>query len=227
MPQVVQQNCKLLALPAELRNCIWTLSFTHDESPINLFTALTTKGPSGNLLITCHQIHDEAVKIYKQARMDYWSTGRFELHFDTSKDRIACVSDARLKQINHLTIHGRIESYIFTSGAWSCSKLYKQDGIPRHSVTKGTCPDAAIHGMGEEAPRAALRGGYILCDSNCRNHYIKHNFVNVGADADLEKEQKDLGWVGLTKDELMVMLRWYTMVVKPHREEKILSRSDF
>ena len=162
------------------------------------------------------------MEFYNQARIDYWTTGKFELRYDTSSDRIACVSDARLKQINRLTIHGRIESYIFTSGAWSCSKLCKQAGIPRDTVTEGACPDVAIHGMGEEAQRAALRGGFILCGPSCRNGCANHNFVNHGVDADVEKEQALFGWVGLTKEELIAMLRWYKMVVAPHGDEEIL-----
>ena len=59
-----------LALPAEIRNEIYGLAFTDNAvEPINLCHAYP---PSKALLLTCHQINNEAAGIYRDANKSYW-----------------------------------------------------------------------------------------------------------------------------------------------------------
>ena len=58
----IQQTCRLLRLPSELRNRIYELILIQEDQ-IRM-PAGRTEGDKRALLCTCHQIHDEAVGIY-------------------------------------------------------------------------------------------------------------------------------------------------------------------
>ncbi|KAK5121255.1 hypothetical protein LTR85_005421 [Meristemomyces frigidus] len=67
--------CRLLSLPAELRNWIYELTFTTpDTDEVDL---LNTSPPSKCLLTTCRQIGAEATALYKSAFRHYWKTSHF------------------------------------------------------------------------------------------------------------------------------------------------------
>lgn len=64
-----------LALPAEMRNHIYELAFTPNTSqPVNLFEA---DPPSKSLLLTNHQIHNEASQYFQEAYKAYWRDASF------------------------------------------------------------------------------------------------------------------------------------------------------
>ena len=115
-------ECRLMALPPELRIKIWKLSLTHDYLSIDVLTA---DGPSRSLLATCRQIKDEAGAECKEALEQYWTNGRFELHCDTQTSQIQSLSDAKLAKIDYLHIYGRGERYFVLNGSWHCTCLLK------------------------------------------------------------------------------------------------------
>ena len=58
-------SCRLLLLPAELRNEVWQFAFSPDNNDeANLVCA---RGPSFALLLTCHQIYQEGLGMYVDA----------------------------------------------------------------------------------------------------------------------------------------------------------------
>ncbi|KAK4628634.1 uncharacterized protein CLAFUR5_04634 [Fulvia fulva] len=72
-------RCRLLQLPAELRNTIYELAFTpdhHEDEDVDLFEA---KPPTNALLTACSQTYNEAAQIYKEAYRKYWTTTPFRI----------------------------------------------------------------------------------------------------------------------------------------------------
>ncbi|SMY23182.1 unnamed protein product [Zymoseptoria tritici ST99CH_1A5] len=70
--------CPLLKLSAELRNKIWSLSYTVEVKAASTDLA-TACGPSYALLSTCRQINAEASGFFKEARICYWTHNHFTL----------------------------------------------------------------------------------------------------------------------------------------------------
>lgn len=106
--------CRLLNLAAELRNRIYELAFTADDDNGVGTPFLNATGPSKALLITCHQVYDEARGLHKQAFRQYWRQSTFvlqtscELHKSLmlySWDRIqAALGAANVNEINHFIL---------------------------------------------------------------------------------------------------------------------------
>lgn len=73
-----------LALPSELRNKIYEFAFTSgqnvDEPKSDFINLLDPHPPRKALLLTSHQIHNEAKGLYKSAYQAYWTTNPFLLH---------------------------------------------------------------------------------------------------------------------------------------------------
>ncbi|KAK5698507.1 hypothetical protein LTR17_023599 [Elasticomyces elasticus] len=94
-------RCPLLQLPAELRVNIYEFAFAVDKgATVDLFAA---EPLPRELLLTCHEIHNETVALYKQARQDYWSSTKF-----FAKDLLRAVALSKLpllqqKTIGHIT----------------------------------------------------------------------------------------------------------------------------
>ena len=81
-------RCILLALPAELRNQIFELSFTSNKVTDDFFRA---NPPSKALLMTCRQIHAECKGMYDIAYRSYWMNTKFSILLDnkwTARDMI-------------------------------------------------------------------------------------------------------------------------------------------
>lgn len=136
------------------------------------------------------------------------------MHCNTPEDLVGCMLDVNLRQITHLKIYGRSESYIFASGVWACTRLCRlslgNDVVS--TVARGPCPDRTIYEPRPDSyTTVQVRGTYSFCDYSCSNANIcgNHSFVSVGLDRDVEKAQVDLEWDGLTTKELVGMLRWY------------------
>ncbi|KAK3617669.1 hypothetical protein LTR56_025136 [Elasticomyces elasticus] len=73
----MQQTCRLLTLPAELRNGITELvvnDIPHDR--INLLTAIP---PGNGLLCACRQTYQESKCLYENARRRYWAETDFAI----------------------------------------------------------------------------------------------------------------------------------------------------
>lgn len=99
-------SCRLLSLPAELRNRIYELAFAHDsEKDVDLLKAQT---PSKDLVLTCRAIYAEASGVYKQAYRDFWTTSRFQMQMQQKEtDAIAklqALADADLDHIRTISI---------------------------------------------------------------------------------------------------------------------------
>ncbi|KAK3111658.1 hypothetical protein LTR53_012879 [Teratosphaeriaceae sp. CCFEE 6253] len=74
---LAQPTCRLLALPAELRNAIYEYTYHVDlVSPVDLWTAAA---PSKDLLLACRQTHQEARNIWDDACRQYWTKTHFTI----------------------------------------------------------------------------------------------------------------------------------------------------
>lgn len=73
---IASQQCRLFALPPEIRNYIFQLSFTTDLSVVDLFK---TSPPSNGLMMTSRQAYREARGFYRTKYREYWSTTRFTI----------------------------------------------------------------------------------------------------------------------------------------------------
>jgi len=74
--------CRLLDLPAELRNRIYELAFS-TETETNLLEAVP---PPKHLLLACRQIYQEAVGLHKIAFRSYWADTRYVLNHANLSD---------------------------------------------------------------------------------------------------------------------------------------------
>ncbi|KAK5678604.1 hypothetical protein LTS10_009048 [Elasticomyces elasticus] len=92
-----QSRCPLLQLPAELRVNIYEFAFAVNKgATVDLFAA---EPLPRELLLTCHEIHNETVALYKQARRDYWSSTKF-----FAKDLLRAVALSKLPLLQQTTI---------------------------------------------------------------------------------------------------------------------------
>jgi hypothetical protein len=128
----VSPPCHLLALAAELRNYIWTLSFSPDNSEsIDLEEA---KMPGASLLSTCKQIHSEAIGLFAVAKVDYWRSSQFPLHFEVQNDESPVPLEDKsidhvfqkipadeLAMVTHLTLEDDNVSLTYEKGFWTCT----------------------------------------------------------------------------------------------------------
>lgn len=70
-----KEACRLRGLPAELRNDIYELALSPNETEgVELQEA---SPPSKSLLLSCRQIYDEAASLQRQAYRQYWETTMF------------------------------------------------------------------------------------------------------------------------------------------------------
>ena len=94
------EECRLRALPAELRNAIYELSFTtNDDNDVDLFKAAP---PSKSLLLTCHEIYREARLICREAYRQYWTDTDFAIYQLRSLDTIRAQD---LKSVTKLALY--------------------------------------------------------------------------------------------------------------------------
>ncbi|KAK5688385.1 hypothetical protein LTS10_000363 [Elasticomyces elasticus] len=74
MDSEVGKKCHLLALPPELRNRIYEYAFA-DEAPLAMdVNEITLYWPSAALPGTCHQLHNETLKMMRAAVMQFTAT---------------------------------------------------------------------------------------------------------------------------------------------------------
>ena len=86
--------CRLLSLPAELRETIWQLVFTRTsryvEDPGRICSQgvdiANARGPTLDLLLTCRQIYAEARSLYNAEFYKYWSTEHFFIRCRNEED---------------------------------------------------------------------------------------------------------------------------------------------
>ncbi|KAK5744206.1 hypothetical protein LTR17_002236 [Elasticomyces elasticus] len=71
------QPCRLLTVAPEIRNKIYELAlYDNNEGLVDLLSA---GSPSKNLLLSCHQVYEEAKGIHAEAYRRYWSETNFVL----------------------------------------------------------------------------------------------------------------------------------------------------
>ncbi|KAK4616171.1 hypothetical protein CLAFUW4_09742 [Fulvia fulva] len=154
-------SSRLLALPAELRNEIFELAFTTDnhEDSIDLCRAIH---PSKSLLLTCHQVHAEALQIYQDAYRKYWSENTFTIKlnnkhdFARAKERVTILKEDDLQDIQALTIttstlRGREQitwtaTLVDSRGLWLCTATSPSTVLRRdHQVYRRLTPTGTDH----------------------------------------------------------------------------------
>ncbi|KAK5121165.1 hypothetical protein LTR85_005649 [Meristemomyces frigidus] len=128
------RSCRFLKLPPELRNRIYELAFTTEAEEGTNINLLDAAGPTKALLLTCRQIHSEAVGFHKQAYRRYWTTSKFTLstlNFSPRAELVSALnklSHVDVEQIKHLLVtieNKRRDAAPSSSASWSCT----YDGI--------------------------------------------------------------------------------------------------
>ena len=108
-----QSACPLFAkLPPELRNHIYGYVFTMDESKHKDLATAKANRPWSNLLLTCQRVFCETNRIYKDARIAYWTHSTFYLHrwkaerliWPIAQDVVDSLDDRELALIRRITI---------------------------------------------------------------------------------------------------------------------------
>ncbi|KAK4950985.1 hypothetical protein LTR10_010978 [Elasticomyces elasticus] len=101
-----QKESKLLALPAEMRNEIMELAFTHNQTPVDLLTATP---PSKSILLTCRTIYDEARGLHKEAYRRFWTESTFRIRMNVAKSE--CVVGFTKEDLSHV-VHWEISETV-------------------------------------------------------------------------------------------------------------------
>ncbi|SMQ52822.1 unnamed protein product [Zymoseptoria tritici ST99CH_3D7] len=102
---------RLLALPPELRNAIWQLSFANDHEEDDVVDIQTHKSPTKDLLCTNRQVYHEAKGIHQLAHTTYWRTTRFGLNCSSGiYPNIDHIPDRDLNQVTKLSM-----KFLFTA----------------------------------------------------------------------------------------------------------------
>ncbi|KAK5121161.1 hypothetical protein LTR85_005645 [Meristemomyces frigidus] len=97
------RTCRLLKLPAELRNRIYELALTTDgRDEIDLLVAVP---PDRTPLLICREIHDEAKGIYKHAYRHFWTSTKFSLTADedSAAEILRLIEQYRDEDLDHIT----------------------------------------------------------------------------------------------------------------------------
>ena len=98
-----QTGCRLLSLPPELRNRIYSYALQPEESETRLLEA---KKPKKDLLFSCKQIHGEATKMYTKVYRDFFTKTTFTLYVDDPEGIVELdwLEDPDLDRITHIKI---------------------------------------------------------------------------------------------------------------------------
>lgn len=127
-------TCRLLSLPAEIRNHIYGLAFAMPNTSVDIFEA---RRPDAALLQTCRKIHSEATVIYIEARRQFWSTGNFTIDVRSANSdekpkafrfptnlllKIFALRVNDLKHVTRFSVRGDNAVFIFDNGIYSLPK---------------------------------------------------------------------------------------------------------
>ncbi|KAK5121358.1 hypothetical protein LTR85_005524 [Meristemomyces frigidus] len=92
------EPCRLLELPAEVRNEIYELTFTSDSADREI-DFLHATPPSKALLLCSHQTYDESNGFYKQAYRAYWSSTKFAIFCGDAQSVVSDIRSRRDEEI--------------------------------------------------------------------------------------------------------------------------------
>ena len=234
---MAEKTCHLLRLPAELRHYVWDLAMTPDSNPygksINLLGAHL---PGRMLILTCHQIHDEAHELYSIARDNFWMTqssyldvwtnslyltrcvAKMNNSHDMAENReLKALSKADIARIKSPIILGFAEhEYVSDNRVWTCS--------PRHGPCDGIiracgCPKRTIMSKKKSQSRSVLLETRSIYEEGPRDLPLdspgRSFWISLSARANelvIENAKKAAGWEHLTKNEILAMGRWYQRV---------------
>ena len=153
-----QDPCRILRLPAELRNYIWVLALTPELDPFSPYIDVVGATlPGEGLVFTCREIRNDILEFYPAACDNFWGTLSFVFrgspdHAIPAGDftKILALDAARVAKIKHLLISGSdLHDFVFEGGSWSCSRAisYAEGGrnhehsvCPCHSVLTDMTP---------------------------------------------------------------------------------------
>ncbi|KAK5731716.1 hypothetical protein LTR17_011187 [Elasticomyces elasticus] len=108
------KKSKLLALPAEMRNEIMELAFTHNQTPVDLLTATP---PSKSILLTCRTIYEEGRGLHKEAYRRFWTESTFRIRMNVAKSE--CVVGFTKEDLSHI-LHWEISETLGSDALWVC-----------------------------------------------------------------------------------------------------------
>ncbi|KAK5719257.1 hypothetical protein LTR15_007780 [Elasticomyces elasticus] len=150
-----QSQCGLFTLPAELRNGIYELAFSSEDSdkPIELLSAVP---PSNNLVLTCHQVCDEAAGIYREAYRAFWTMSHFKLSLNDDGRPVAAHSIVRSatrdwEQMRNIVVHclSCTFHYVPEHSLWEyrswATKRYTSLVIPENTDSTSMLLDTRLH----------------------------------------------------------------------------------
>ena len=229
-----KEASRLVSLPAELRIAIWEFAVSpgdcrDKDGAVDLLTATP---PDGALLLTCHGIYDETQSIYSQAR--YRSSTQFYLNVDDpdcTYDNIERLNDTMIGQINHLSIKSKVPcTNIFNNGFWRSSGSAATRCFPQGSVLAAESLLAPVHtddDGDEDYPLVEVEfeidrrlhlpdGVWETMRGEFRGYNI--GFIDMmPADISVEDAawvKEKVGWLKLSKREIVGMLYWYRQDLK-------------
>ncbi|KAK3623548.1 hypothetical protein LTR56_021511 [Elasticomyces elasticus] len=114
---------RLLALPPEIRNAIWELSFSGTDRMVDLFES---HAPSSDLLLACLQIYEEAKGFWPGKRGEYFSTTNFTITSPTSVLQVPASLSARdITAIRHIKVSVRLRDIRMVGSPRSTAKVYR------------------------------------------------------------------------------------------------------
>lgn len=98
--ELASQRCYLLDhITGEIRNRIYEFTF---EAPSGSVDLLQARPPTCTLLLTCHQIYDEAKLLYEEFENLYWKKTKFRIKFDghhlQNIEQLAVLADRALSR---------------------------------------------------------------------------------------------------------------------------------
>ena len=208
------QTCRLLALPPELRNSIYEFTFALD-SERDLFTANCRLATAAALLHTCHQIQTEATSIYEEACDRSLKSTHFVIDIGSDQERaqvrgrrgfkvpshltnaIQNLRNDFVKKVTSLTIRaGPGDTLVFDDGVWHGRELMAYvpalPAVPDGHVMPCTVAEIRVHS-----------GPWInSAPANCAS------YTNLNDRDEVERIKQEIGWVGLSKEEINKMVRW-------------------
>ena len=150
-----QTPCRLLELPAELRNHIYELAFTTDYEDNEKIDLIAANPPNKELLLACRQIYNEAAQIYNASYRDFFKTRNFYLKYEdpvSSSSPVEQLNDSALENVVNLEIRlpgGRTLRMLEKPGEWQQShpgtspKKYLRFGSDRDGAIGFECHGSA------------------------------------------------------------------------------------
>lgn len=224
----------LLDLPAEIRNCIFELSFTPDWPADDLFKACP---PSNALITTCRQVYQEARGLYRTGYRAYWTTTQFSVTMEKDQQKL----EAMVSLLRGETTSTQIKEYGFADELRSEDVRHIASLFLKSALTPDHYPDDKflhyVHRDGlwwglDHGSNRGYRDGHIFLPVHRTEAVERLGYpIRIGEpayvpsyrivttrdldhvmnDAQIEKVKLAAGKNGLTRQEIVAKMTWNAM----------------